>query len=290
MIKLEQLRQFLIVSQCNSLMEAAEQLHRTPSAVSMTLKHIETTLGGPLFEGDRKRDLTPLGRFVFARAEQSVTQYQRLLKEIASYAQGDTGLVRIAAVPSAATQQLPEAIANCQQQRPSLQIELHDTDSTAVHAAVLSGTADLGVASLPPAGSTLHHQHLSSDAFVCVCNTEHPLSQSETPLAWSALAKHRFIHNGLCEQIDHPVVRALSDNAHLRVYNIASLLAFVRNGLGVTLLPLNAVPDERALVIRPLRDKAAIRSLYLLRQAEHTPAPAVIELQADILAVFGRGK
>lgn len=289
MIKLEQLRQFLVVSQCNSLMEAAEQLNRTPSAISMTLKQIETTLGGALFEGDRKRDLTPLGRFVYVRAERSVSEHRRMLEEIESYAKGDTGLVRIAAVPSAATQQLPEAIAKCQQQRPALNIALHDTDSEAVHAAVLSGTADLGVASLPFEGSSLHHQLLASDAFVCVCSVEHPLADSQSPLAWSALSKHRFIHNGLCEQINHPTVSKLSNSAHLRVYNITSLLAFVRKDMGITLLPESSVNDRRDLVTRPLRDKSATRSLYLLRRADYTPAPSVVELARAITEQFAAG-
>ncbi|WP_088916133.1 LysR family transcriptional regulator [Granulosicoccus antarcticus] len=286
MIKLEQLRQFLVVSQCNSLMDAADKLHRTPSAVSMTLKQIETRLGGPLFEGDRKRDLTPLGRFVYTRAERSVSEHQRMIKEIESYAKGDTGLVRIAAVPSAATQQLPEAIANCQQDRPTLHIELHDTDSKAVHAAVLSGNADLGVASLPFDGSSLAYQQLASDAFVCVCNAKHPLARSQSPLSWSSLAKHRFIHNGLCEQIEHPTVSELSANAHLRVYNIASLLAFVRKDMGVTLLPEGSVTDCRNLVTRQLRDKSATRNLYLLRRTDQTPSPAVRELTQAIIEQF----
>jgi DNA-binding transcriptional LysR family regulator len=289
MIKLEQLRQFLVVSQCNSLMEAAEQLHRTPSAVSMTLKQIETTLGGPLFEGDRKRDLTPLGRFVYTRAERSVSEHRRMLEEIESYAKGDTGLVRIAAVPSAATQQLPEAIAQCQQHRPALQIELHDTDSAAVHVAVLSGDADLGIASLPADGSQLQHQLLARDAFVCVCSAEHPLADDASPLTWKALGKHRFIHNGLCEQIEHPTVRTLSESAHLRVYNIASLLAFVRKNMGITLLPEGSVTDSAGLVTRPLRDKNATRSLYLLRRADYTPSPAVLELTRAITEQFSVG-
>lgn len=282
MIKLEQLQQFLQVSQCGSLIEAAEQLHRTPSAVSMTLKQLEIELGGALFEGDRKRDLTPLGHFVRERAEQSVALHQRTLADIKSYAQGDTGLVTIAAVPSAATQQLPEAIANCQSQRPGLRIELRDTDSGAVHTAVSDGTVDLGVASLPNAGSQLQHQLLRSDAFVCVCNKTHPLSTRTNPLPWSALQQHAFISNGLCEQITHPLVQVLNDQAQLRVHNIASLLAFVRKGLGITLLPHDSVPDDSGLCKLPLRDKSATRSLYLMRRTEQTASPAVLQLAAAI--------
>ncbi|MGB0865288.1 MAG: LysR family transcriptional regulator [Granulosicoccaceae bacterium] len=287
MIKLEQLQQFLVVSQCNSLMDAAQQLHRTPSAISMTLKQIEATLGGPLFEGDRKRDLTPLGRFVYQRAKRSVAEHHRMLEEIDSYAKGDTGLVRVAAVPSAATQQLPEAIARCQQQRPELRIELHDTDSAAVHAAVLNNEADLGIASLPAEGSSLQHRLLATDAFVCVCHAEHPLATEKAPLSWRTLSKHRFIHNGLCDQIEHPTVRELSAGAHLQVFNIASLLAFLGRGLGVTVLPQGSVPDGSDLAVRPLQDRDAVRSLYLLQRADFTPAPGALLVGIEVCAVYG---
>ncbi len=289
MIKLEQLQQFLVVSQCNSLMDAAKQLHRTPSAVSMTLKHIEQELGGPLFEGDRKQQLTPLGLFVHKHAQASVAAHRRALDDIGRYARGETGVVRIAAVPSAATQQLPEAIAHCHAERPQLSIELHDTDSAAVHAAVSTGAADLGVASLSKGDKTLHRQLLQVDPFVCVCAANHPLAKSKEPLRWSELQVHAFIHNGLCEQIDHPTVQQLSQNSQLQVFNTASLFAFVRRGLGITLLPAKSVTETQGLATLALQDKKAERSLYLLQRQEESPAPAVRQLAKEIISQYQKG-
>lgn len=287
MIKLEHLRQFQVTCQSNSLAEAAERLHRTPSAVSMTLKQIEAELGGPLFEGDRKRELTALGQFVYARAQRALGEYQRTLDDIADFARGDEGLLRVAAVPSAARQQLPEAIAHCLRARPALRIELRDSDSGAVQRAVLDGDADIGIASLPRDASALHHQLLHREPFVCLAHPQHPLARGRAPLRWRQLQPHRFIDNGLCAQIDHPAVRALSAAARLRVHNVASLLALVHRDLGVTLLPRSAVPDDCGLQPLALGDKRALRELYLMRRIDRTPAPATEHLIAAVLRQYG---
>ncbi len=76
MIKIEHLRQFLAVTDHSTLNLAAKSLHRTPAAISMTLKMIETELGGALFEGERKQSLTPLGKYVQDRAVRAVDEYQ----------------------------------------------------------------------------------------------------------------------------------------------------------------------------------------------------------------------
>ena len=58
MIRLDALRALVAVAEHGNIKDAAEQLHRTTSALSMTLKQIEDRLGGPLFEADRKQTLT----------------------------------------------------------------------------------------------------------------------------------------------------------------------------------------------------------------------------------------
>ena len=59
-IKLEMLRYFVEVAKTGNLSQAAERLGRSPSALSMMLKQFEEHLGAPLFETDRKSNLTLL--------------------------------------------------------------------------------------------------------------------------------------------------------------------------------------------------------------------------------------
>ena len=56
-IGLSQLRVFEAVAKSGSLKDAAAQLGRTISAVSMTLKQLEAEVGAKLFEADRKKRL-----------------------------------------------------------------------------------------------------------------------------------------------------------------------------------------------------------------------------------------
>jgi len=49
-------------------MQAAKELGRTPSAVSMMLKQFEDHIGAPLFEAGRKSRLTALGEMIHVEA------------------------------------------------------------------------------------------------------------------------------------------------------------------------------------------------------------------------------
>ena len=94
MIKLEYLRVFVTVAEPQALNEAAERLGRTPSAVSMTLKQIEESLGGPLFEGERKAALTPLGAFALRHARRAVSEHDTATAAIQRFARGNTLLLQ----------------------------------------------------------------------------------------------------------------------------------------------------------------------------------------------------
>ena len=61
---------FGAVAQTGNLADAAIRLGRTQSALSMTLKQLGEHLGQPLFEGERKNRLFPLGDEVFRLAQQ----------------------------------------------------------------------------------------------------------------------------------------------------------------------------------------------------------------------------
>ena len=86
MIKLEYLRVFATVAETQALSEAAERLGRTPSAISMTLKQIEESLGGPLFAGERKAALTPLGAFALGHARRAVAEHDAATAAIQRFA------------------------------------------------------------------------------------------------------------------------------------------------------------------------------------------------------------
>ncbi len=273
-IKLEMLRCFAAVASTGSLAAAADLLGRTPSAVSMMLAGFEAHLAAPLFEGERKSRLTPFGRLTLAEAERALAAFDGSVAAIGRHARSTAGTVRIAAVPSIAITLLPEAIARFRADHPEVRLEISDVDSAAVRRRIEADEADLGLAS-GPIGPGIAASLLLTDALGIVCRPDHPLALRDGPIGWADLGRGPFLANPLADLVDHPGVRALAEASHLVARNTTTLLAFVRLGLGATILPERSVdpgdPDLR--FFRPM-DPPAERPVQLLQQRNSRLVPA----------------
>ena len=285
-IKPENLRTFVTVADCGTLQEASEILGRTPSAISMSLKQLSEQLGAELFETDRKSNLTPTGRFVLEESRRALSGFDESVRTIQRYTKGEMGVVRIAAVPSVASHLLPDVVSRFQEKSPSVRLELRDTDSVMVATAVRNGSVDCGIASLSFASKDLQHELLLEEPFGLVCRPDHPLAATQHPLPWSALEGVDFISNGLCSQIRDESFSQINSDTLIQVYNIVTLLGFIHQGMGVTLLPRLAMTDQSELCFLPLADKAAVRRLYFLQHKHHRISPAGMVFKGEVTRGF----
>ncbi len=276
-IKIEMLRCFATVADSGNLADAADKLGRTPSALSMMLKQFEAHLGAPLFESERKSKLTSLGVFVLDEARRELVHFERTIAAIESFARAESGFVRIAAVPSVAEAILPRAVRDFLRDHPGVRVDIRDMDSQAVLRELEEERVDLGLATSTGAGAEIKHDALFSDAFGVVCTAGHPLTETGQPLDWTALQPWPFIVNGVCEHITHQDFRHILDGSHLMVRNTTSLLALVRAGVGVTVLPrlvVDGAPQGLAFV--PVADPDARRRIDILSRAHATLSPAAL--------------
>lgn len=274
-IKIEMLRCFAAVAESGNLADAADKLGRTPSAVSMMLKQFEDHLGAPLFESERKSRLTALGTFTLDQAMRQLDHFERTLIAIEHFSRAKAGFVRIAAVPSVAEAILPEVVREFLRDHPGVQIDIRDMDSATVLRELEKERVDLGIATAIGAGAEITREELYTDAFGIICPADHPLADTDSPLEWSALEPWPFIGNGICRHIADERFQQAFAGSQLMVRNTTSLLALVRAGVGVTVLPRLAV--ERAgssLRFLPVVDPAARRRIDLLRPAHHALSPA----------------
>lgn len=285
-VKIEMLRCFAAVARSGKLSEAAHQLGRTPSAVSMILKKLEDHLGEPLFKTDRKNRLTALGSFVLEQAERELYQFDSTVHAIESFANARHGQVRVAAVPSVASTIMPRAIACFIKDFPGVKIELRDMDSATILHELSRGRLDIGIASAGLSGGSLHRQDLLSDRFGLICPADHPLTNSPEALTWEAINTHRFIANELSRLVTAEDFRNIHAEALLRVHNITSLLAMVRAGLGVTVLPEMTLRMAASsdLAFLSLPDSPPDRQIHLLRKSDYPNSPAAREFENQIFA------
>ena len=280
-IKIDMLRCFAMVATSGNLADAADKLGRTPSAVSMMLKQFEAHLGAPLFESERKSRLTALGAFALDQATRELDHFERTITAIEHFSHAKAGFVRVAAVPSVAEAILPAVVRDFLDGQPGVQIDIRDMDSAGVLRELDKERVDLGFASASGTGAEIAREELFSDAFGVVSRSDHPLAKASQSIGWTDLDDTTFIGNGICRHIEDDHFQAILVGSKLMVRNTTSLLAMVRAGIGVTVLPRLAVdPAEKRLVFIPVADPKARRRIDILRRSHQTLTPAAALFEA----------
>jgi DNA-binding transcriptional LysR family regulator len=280
-IGLSQLRVFAAVAKSGSLKDAAEQVGRTVSAVSMTLKQIESDIGAKLFEADRKNRLTAVGRFMQAQVTDLLLHHERCIATIQAYARTAVGRVDIVCVPSVAASLLPIIVPQFRAAHPEVEIDVRDTDSDNVIAAIEAGHAELGIGSLRRRQAAFDYQPLFEDVLGIVCRKDDPLSKRRRIRSWAELDGQTLLDNGISQTIEDPAFQKRTQPAPIVVYNVLSLLALVRAKVGVTVLPRLSITDLAPdLAFLPVEMTAANRSVGLLRRRGEPPSPAADQFVA----------
>ena len=250
-IKLEMLRVFRTVAEQGSLARAATVLGRTPSAVSMMLSQLEANVGAALFETDRKARLTPLGKLVLDESSRATDAFVRSVDAIGRHAKSTAGTVRIAAVPSATVTFLPRVIVAFRRRHPDVRLEISDVDTAAVRRRVRFDDADIGIVS-SACDEAPDGELILEDELGIVCRTDGPIARAADELgdcAWEMLELEPLIANSLCRLATNPSVSRCLASCNLEARNTTALMAFVRGGLGATILPRSAIQDQSAALM-----------------------------------------
>ena len=273
--KQSHLRCFVTVAELGSVSAAAEHLHRTPSAISMTVTNLSAQLGRPLFETGSKTRLTPFGSYVFETAREQLKQFDRSMESIRAYARNDFGRVDIAAVPSFATRHLPGLLADFIGRYPHVVLSIGDDSSAHINKQVEQGQIDVGIASQAPGSPAVQCRPLLSDPLGVVCSRTHPLARLNRPLSWDDLDAHRFIANGTCALIEDTEFNTVLERSDMDVQNTTSLLALVAAGFGITTLPRMAVPaNRRDVVFKKTRYPDLQRTIGIVTSTRRSLTPA----------------
>ena len=294
-ISLTGLRSFVAVVEAGGIRAAADQIGRTPSAVSMTLKQLEDDIGAPLFEGERKSNLTPVGRMVLEEARAVVAHYDRACSAMTTFAVDFLGRCDIASVPSVAVTLLPRAISRARDMGAPFDIHVRDIDSSAIVEAVENGVVEIGLCVLANRRPDITFAPLFREPLDFVCPADHPLARSKTALSWARLAGSALILNGSAAAAGIPEIAALAARSKLVASNVNSNLAMVEAGLGVTILPrLCRWKCSDAVRFLPLADPRATRTVGWIARSGRALQPAtqrlldcVCELTTECEKEFG---
>ena len=237
------LRTFVAIVDAGGFTQAARQVHRTQSAVSMQVRRLEETLDRVLFQRDgRGVQLAPDGEALLGYA-------RRLLKlhdeAVAALTRPDlAGLVRIGTPDDYVDRFLPEILARFARAVPRVQVEVLCETSVNLRRLLAEGRLDLAVLTAGCALSGETGEVLRREPVVWA-TAERQLAHEQEPLPLALFQSGCVFRDWALASLDG------SGRPYRIAYTSASfssILAAVKVGLAVTTLCRSVLPAG----VRPL--------------------------------------
>ena len=260
---------------------AAEACNVTQPTLSMQLRKLEQTLGGPLFERRRAPVVpTTMGRAVLDRARVVLNEAARLAEAAAAQEHALVGEVRVGVIPTLAPHLVPEVVTLLAERHPRLELVVEERVTDEILARVESGALDAGLIASAAASPTLAERPLFREPFVGYVSPGHRLAGAAriTPADLS-LDDLWLLSDGHCLRAQAVALcrrrggRKGRDagvlGARLESGNVDTLRRLVERGRGMTLLPALAAADlldeERRALLRPFAPPAPTRDVRVVQ-------------------------
>lgn len=199
--------------------------------------------------------------------------------------------VTVASIPTATHSILPRAIAAFRKSDHQGRIRISDLSASEVLDAVGTGEVDFGINFIGAQDSNFEFQPLTEDRFALAMRQDDPLSE-KTSIKWADIDPTRFIAvwkgSGNRMLIDNALARArISMDWAYEARHLSTALALVEAGVGVSAMPLTAIPDsaQSMIVARPLVEPEIVRTIGLVRRADTTLSPTAEKLYTTLLSL-----
>lgn len=295
---LDSIALFVRAAELRSLTKAAEASHIGLAAASRRIALLEQRFNTPLLERSPKGvELTAAGRSLLPHAKALLVQTNNMQAEMRDHAAGRKGALRLMASTSAMTEFLPDDLAGFTRRNPDVRLVVEERWSSDAIRAVLAAEADVAIVleGLDTEGLETHPYR--RDRLAVVLPAGHPLA---------TCAVLRYV-----DVLDHDVValesasvmmRLLAEQAavaektlqlRIQVRSFEAVCRMVASGLGIGLLPFEAVNvlgKAMDLVVRPLTEPWAERTMLLCVKRGRPPNPSLSLLVAHLAGVDAAGR
>jgi DNA-binding transcriptional LysR family regulator len=273
---LTDLKLFLHVVEAGSITHGAERMHLAVAAASTRIRNMEAALGTPLLHRERLGvQPTPAGRTLMHHARLMLQQAERMRGDLAEYADGLKGQIRLLSNTNALTEFLPEPLSDFLAAHPHVDVDLEERPSAEIVAAIADGTADIGIVAATDAVPGLETLPFRVDRFVLVVAPAHPLAAAQR-IAFGDTLDFDFVGFDRASAIQ----RFLSDKAErlgrrlklrvqLRSFDAVCRLVACNVGIGIVPATTAARTSQSQAIRRiELEDGWAQRNLTILVRRE----------------------
>jgi LysR family transcriptional regulator, hydrogen peroxide-inducible genes activator len=289
-LTLKQMRYCLAVAELKHFGRAAERCSISQSALSQQILLLEQDCGTAIFDRLGKTVcLTPFGAEFIERARAIIGSADDLETFMASQSGTPSRPIRFGLIPTVAPYLLPVIFPALVSDLPDLHFVISESRTGALLAGLVDGSLDLAlIATDPPTdGPQLHAEPLFSDAFVLASHVD---ARQATPADLSTIARDRImlLDEGHCFRDQAIAACGLDQDPAARTFaatSLSTIVEFVANGQGVTLLPEIALRKEATdprIRITSLIAPGAGRDLRLVWRTA-TPFGAIFLSIAEVI-------
>src|ERR1700754_2240817 len=289
-MELRHLEYFVAVAEERNFTRAAARLHVVQSGVSAVIKSLERELGAELLERNSKRvALTNAGEALLPRARAALDAVRDARDAVDEVSGGLRGTIRIGTLTSITLVNIPAVMGEFHRLHPGvvLQLTVSPRGSIGLIDAVRDGALDLAFASVPgrpPAG--IHVRQLFSEKMGLAVPLGHRLADvEEVTLAdldgeWFIDFPHGYGNRTVVDQA--LAAAGVQRHVAIEVTDVGEAADFVREGLGLTLLPEFVIRNRSGVVLKTVIDADLEWPLGVVTSSVRPPSAAARSLAALI--------
>lgn len=289
-VTLRQMQYAVALARTGHFGRAAQACAISQPALSQQILALEDLCGTPLF--DRLRSgvrLTPFGREFVDLALDVVRGAEAVDTLVLGHAGQPGRAIRFGLIPTVAPYLLPEIFPALTTGLAGLTFAISENRTDALVAGLVDGALDVALIGTEPPdhGPRLVSRPLFDDPFVLATSRG---EASSGPVSLANLAPERILllDEGHCFRDQTIAACRLDSDMSARTFaatSLSTIVEFVANGQGVTLLPAIALRKEATdprIAIHPLAAPGAGRQLSLVWR-EATPFGATFEKMAEVI-------
>ena len=261
MFDLSQVRCFVAVAEELHFGRAARRLNMTQPPLSRQIQNLEHRVGAALLERtSRSVRLTPAGKGFLAEARGLLRMADRAALVARRVATGKSGSLKIGYTAASAYAFLPQLVTACRREMPDIDLSLSEMVTQTQYDALAANQIDVALLRPPIRRDELASELVNREGLIVALPARHPLTRGAR-IDIADLHDQPFImYDAIESRYFFDLVTSLLVGAKAEpqyVQNIAqihSMMALVRSGLGIALVPEAAATLRfTGVVVRPIK-------------------------------------
>ena len=246
---LRQLEIIRAIAETGSFTAAGHKLHVSQSAISRQILLLEDELKEPVFlRVGRRIRITPAGESLLQLSHRVFQDLKDTTAGITDSQESLRGTVRLLGGMTVCLYVFPALLTELKRQHPEIELKLMSGSSEQCLARLRSGAGDLALLTLPIEQPDLVTVPVLQEELLVVTAAKHPLSRKKKVLPQD-LVRQPFVlfesGSNTRRSIDEFFVSArIEPQIVMETENVEIIKALVRNGLGITIIPYQAVARE----------------------------------------------